>query len=910
MTNSLFSLYEIIKNPIFLFSIVIISLLVKTYFLKVFIPQGMQKTTTKKPWFFLLGILIGSLFGDIAWIVKLMREIIAPESSYAIVTFFIRIAWAFLIVQYQALSFFIQSLAQKNFRLNRFDKLLVMISSVFALYFMYLAFFNPLTLIDEQERERAKSLGSTPPLEIQIMRYVVLYLLPCIIIPGMYFTIQKLRTARLPKILRKQLRIFIQYLICPYLLMEFLQAGHFNFIFMHISFYPVVSISTLLITYAVYYCIRKVMGLRFLNAVHHVQAKGKITVINDFKNVLEQLSVVTNTQELGHITNTFLKDAFNITVRIPTLYLYQNMNADSDGKLQETKVLVEHFLTMPAIAEHIKQTSILIYDEIAFTHFYEETEYNQQALDFLDSINADIFIPVYAQQKMIAYIVIPHNARGSECYTDIERDEMLVFAGYLGNVINLLYNRNIEPILEKEKELKDELYLKHQEINQYKESIRSFLRHTAQKNIGIVFYKNRRFTFGNQTAKELLDIDLNVQEGHPLTKELKYIAHQVELYKAPQARLTKDPHGTHIVLSAVPHLEQNNVIITVSYPDIADIIAQQINKLKDPAKWNYLLYLETTKNGQLINQLIPSSGEALLNFKIDLLRAALSKKPVVLDMPDEDLLPTVELLHHISLRESLHIIDLQSPVRNLDIGIKLFGISATMGIKPNEQPLLDRLHNGTLFIRNIHFLDQETQKNLAEFVRYGYFHELKSDKRGSSTARIICSMQHTSPSHEGNCAQQPLLQELHKYSISMPSLSVLTQEELDDLVDRLAEQAIKTHTFNNLLVLNEKEKRQFLLKRPTSLHEIKVKVQQLLINKSKSNNIYHETEFDPAYEVSDPELMQAARLGKHALRDRKIMHILWNKFKNQNKIATFLGVNRSSVNRRIKEYSLHAYDER
>ena len=167
------------------------------------------------------------------------------------------------------------------------------------------------------------------------------------------------------------------------------------------------------------------------------------------------------------------------------------------------------------------------------------------------------------------------------------------------------------------------------------------------------------------------------------------------------------------------------------------------------------------------------------------------------------------MLHHISLRETLHILDLQSPVRNLDIGIKLFGISATLGIKAYEQPLLDRLHNGTLFIRNIHFLDQETQKNLAEFIRYGYFHELKSDKRSSSTARIICSMQHTSPLHEGNCAQQPLLQELHKYSISMPSLSVLAQEELDDLVDRLAEQAIKTYTFNNLLILNEKEKRQF-----------------------------------------------------------------------------------------------------
>ena len=92
--------------------------------------------------------------------------------------------------------------------------------------------------------------------------------------------------------------------------------------------------------------------------------------------------------------------------------------------------------------------------------------------------------------------------------------------------------------------------------------------------------------------------------------------------------------------------------------------------------------------------------------------------------------------------------------------------------------------------------------------------------------------------------------------------------------------------------------------RPTSLHELKNKVQHLLIAKSKKNNIYNETEFDPAYEVSDPDLIEASRLGKQALKDRKVFTMLWRKFENQSKIATFLGVNRSSVNRRCKDYNL------
>jgi transcriptional regulator with PAS, ATPase and Fis domain len=81
-------------------------------------------------------------------------------------------------------------------------------------------------------------------------------------------------------------------------------------------------------------------------------------------------------------------------------------------------------------------------------------------------------------------------------------------------------------------------------------------------------------------------------------------------------------------------------------------------------------------------------------------------------------------------------------------------------------------------------------------------------------------------------------------------------------------------------------------------------VQQLLIHKSKKHHVYEETAFNPAYEVSDPELTQAKCLGRHALKDRRIMGLLWNKLKNQSDIAKFLNVDRSSVWRRCKEYGL------
>ena len=140
----------------------------------------------------------------------------------------------------------------------------------------------------------------------------------------------------------------------------------------------------------------------------------------------------------------------------------------------------------------------------------------------------------------------------------------------------------------------------------------------------------------------------------------------------------------------------------------------------------------------------------------------------------------------------------------------------------------------------------------------------------------------------------------------MPSLMNVSEKEFDQLSMAFCQRAVKQEAFGNLLELTQNDKKKLRKTHPTSLHELKVKVKNLLIEKSKQHNIDQEKDlFDPAYTISDPELSKAAQLGKHALRDPKTMMLLWKKFENQNKIALFLGVNRSSVNRRCKEYGLH-----
>ena len=82
----------------------------------------------------------------------------------------------------------------------------------------------------------------------------------------------------------------------------------------------------------------------------------------------------------------------------------------------------------------------------------------------MQRINADIFLPIFEKERIIGFIIVESNARPNHLYSNVERDEMLVFASYLGNIINLLQNRNLESLILQEKELKEELYKKTQEI--------------------------------------------------------------------------------------------------------------------------------------------------------------------------------------------------------------------------------------------------------------------------------------------------------------------------------------------------------------------------------------------------------------------------------------------------------------
>jgi hypothetical protein len=848
----------------------------------------------KKNWGLLLIVLGCALLEDISWIVKLVHSIYFPSMSYTIVRFIIRMAWATLLVRYTAFALFIQHPWTKPTCTRFIQKCCILIATVISVTLCTWALCYP--FYDT----------GTSPMVRALIRCIILFA-ECInisVIIWYIFSFRKHFTG--PRIIKDQIGALMSTFVIPTSIMEFIQAFPFDLQITTIlvtNSYVIMSLSNMLLTYMTYYCASKMVNLRFLNIKDHVHSKKNFNFIDDFKEVLEQLGTATTMQEIAFITQEIFHKAFKVPLRATTLHActyQQDKNKSAIATTVDT--VLSSCDNQLSCAIHSKK--ILMYDETAFDNFYDKDEQSSSILAFLDNIGADICIPIFNQQKIIGCIIVERNAR-HELYCNVERDEMIVFAQYLGNIINLLQNRNLENIFASEKEMREELFSKHQEINQYKESMRTFLHNNRHTHIGIIFYKNRQFIFGNREAQDIVNVNLNVQIGHILAKACRQVVADVTNYQATRTIITHDDNGNKVVINGMPYLDRTHVILVLYYPEATDLIYKQIDQLKDPSEWDYLLYLETTKTGQLINQMIPGNGTNLLNFKIDLLKASLSSKVSLLDMPSEDLMPTVELLHHISLRNQLHTIILEKPQTTPDVTIRLFGLNPLFET-PQEEPLLKRLdNNGTLFIQNIHFLNRETQDYLAEYIHYGFFRIYKSDQKILSNTRILCSsnQQLESLALEGRMSPL-LLKELQKTKLVMPALNSMNESEIDDLAYGFFQQALADKTFEKILEFDKRDRKRIIDSRPTSILELKKRVQSFLTQKSRNNNICVEKTVDPGYQITDPELVKIARLGKHALKDEKAMTILWNKFKNQNKIATFLGVNRSSVNRRCKDYNL------
>ena len=873
-----------------------VAFLFKLYLLIILIAKYI-KTPRSRSVFLLCSILFSALIADLHWCFISLGELNLIDIDQSFKFFSSRVTNAFNATLHLAISLFIETLLQQYARKSKlYSNLRFIIGIGLGLFF----------LLATSLYQSISSISLDEAIAFSVLYFYILI----ISLQTIYQTTIAIHNKNIPRILQHQLKIFIFILITPFVIFKLASANPFNFppslILVSSGF---TTLTMIILTYAIYFCTRKLIGIRFLNVKDHVETAYNLDFVKDFKKTLGELSQVSNLGELKHITQQFLKNTFEIPQE--KVHLYIRDHETSDYADDQKQLTIERFFRLSSnnpqlLADFLHSSKILIRDEIEFSAFYDQQDGYKEAITFLQGIDADLFLPIYDKKKLIAYIAIDHNARPQKFYNNVERDEMVVFAAYLCSIINLVRNRNLDTLLQQEKDLKEELYGKHQEINQYKESIRSFFRNSQERKVGILFYKTRRFIFGNQAAQDFLGCDPNTQRGHTIAVLLKKLVKNVQAYQTTQTVVHQEANKK-IIINALPHLENNDIIFTIYQPDINDTIKMQADLLKDPSHWDYLLYLETTESGQLINQLIPGSGEKLLNFKIDVLKIALNKKATLLCLPSDDLAQTTELIHTISLRKELFAMKLTEPEKDFAGAIQLFGINPLFSGGAKPEPLLEKLDmSGTLYIENIHFLSLETQEQLAQFIMYGSFHVFKSEHRITSDVRIICSSTHDLATLvEKGLFSRILFQELKKTSLNMPSLATLSAEEFEELAENVIRQAIKSKSLEPMVALSDREKTKLQAKCPTSLQELRKKIYGLLLSKTQTEEIEESLDISPAVLSSDPELAAIINQGKEALKDRKTLEYLWQACnKNQTKIAALLGVNRSSVNRRCKDYHL------
>ncbi len=798
------------------------------------------------------------------------------------------LAWIFSCIKFHSLVLFLEQLTQKKLYLRLFHNFFFILEFLLCCALICNTFYF---IIHNTPYQHANII-----INIYYATTIFWFISLSMVV------LKQLSNNKIPHVLKQQLKTLFLYFLCPHficILLEFMPIVLFN----KAQIIAFANLGLIFITASIYFCFKKIMQFRFLNLCNHVQAQPKNQIATNFKETIENINIARNQTELDYIAQNFFHEQFQIPKNAINLYI-KNSHQQSN-KFQSN---IEKFLTTEIESlqplDILLQHKILVRHEIEFDEFYTQNITLKTLLEFLNSIECDVFLPIINNNKLLGYITIKQPIN-PVMYNHDQQNKMMVLAKFLAPAIYMLQQQNTYALLQETKQIKEELYEKHQEINQYKESIKQLLKDRIEHHIGIMLCKGKHFAFKNQEAQNLIGINPNLEPDHATSLMLFNFVHQIEKFQTTQNSYMNIHNGSKIMITGMPQAQQQGgVLLIVRKPEATDLIKMHIDALKNPTERDYLLYLETTKAGQMINKLLPNNHETFLNIKIKLLQATLKKSALLLQMHPDDINPIAEIIHQLSDTQSLHIINLQ-PNHDMTAS-KIFGINPLLSTI-EEQPLLEKLNNGILVIKNIELADTLTQKKLAHFMRYGIFTPVKSEQRKFSSTRIICATTHNISSllHEGSIIEE-LHTELKKHRVELQSLVTMQDAELLQLIDGFMYQNIQNEKNGPIFALNYKDKNALISKRITSLFTLQQKVETLMNIKGQETSVITEEKIgnSKAFHASSPELQLAAQLGKHALKDIALMKTLWKKLGNQTKIADLLGVNRSSVNRRCKEYNL------
>lgn len=217
--------------------------------------------------------------------------------------FFIRIAWALFLIQYQSLGIFIENLAEeKNYSLPWHQKILLIINSCCVTYLVCLAFFYSLS------KER---FG----LEFLVMKAASFIV--CILFLTVFFVLRKINKIDYSKILKQQILVLLKYIVCPLICLELIMG---SITVPSNTYYMVIAVFLSIVYTFATYCIFKIMLLRFLNFNNHIRDSYKFPFFKKFRQGIAQLSNASHIKQLEPIVQMGFKTILDIESHYIRLY--------------------------------------------------------------------------------------------------------------------------------------------------------------------------------------------------------------------------------------------------------------------------------------------------------------------------------------------------------------------------------------------------------------------------------------------------------------------------------------------------------------------------------------------------------------------------------------------------------------
>jgi len=127
---------SIVTQQYFLLMVTSVAFALKSFFLAALVRYGLRSSKMRASLVLLSCVVFSTIVSDVSWIIMLARKLSLISIQYQVGTFFIRISWAFYIVQYHGFALFVESLLKKPLARNILQVILIPVSSCLFLFFV------------------------------------------------------------------------------------------------------------------------------------------------------------------------------------------------------------------------------------------------------------------------------------------------------------------------------------------------------------------------------------------------------------------------------------------------------------------------------------------------------------------------------------------------------------------------------------------------------------------------------------------------------------------------------------------------------------------------------------------------------------------------------------------------------